>query len=74
MLRALTDYLREQGRIATPCLFLRSAEAALADTTAGAAAVSAAQRAIRTIRQALDRGLPARPRRLSGLLSGSRGQ
>jgi hypothetical protein len=63
--RALTDFLREGDLLATPGLFVNSAEQAFAAATE-AATTSRVPAPVRTIREALDRGLPVRTRKQQG--------
>lgn len=55
--RALTDFLREKDHLATHGLFVNSAEQAFAAATEGPRG-SRVPAPVRTIREALDRGLP----------------
>lgn len=55
--RALTDFLREKEHLAAHGLFVNSAEQAFAAATEGPAG-SRVPAPVRTIREALDRGLP----------------
>lgn len=58
-IRALTDFLREGSRLHTPGLFVNSAEQAFA-AASEATSSSRVPAPVRTIREALDRGLPVR--------------